>query len=191
MRRIALVLLGVLCAACPGPRERVTVLDVDPGGALRVTTAQGTTTLTTPGTTVVHKDGRVAQGTRSTEALQAQHDAVLATLPAPPATYTIHFATGQTTPTAEGQATLSALLADVPRRDVVDIQVTGHTDQQGTAASNERLAVARAVAVQALLVQGGVPAAAVRVTAKGEREPLVDAPGQAEARNRRVEVRVR
>ena len=186
------MLLLMLClTACAAPRERVTVLDVAPGGEVRVTTAQGTTTLTTPGTTVVHKDGRVAQGTRSTEALQAQHDAVLATLPAPPATYTIHFATGQTMPNGEGRATLAALLAEVPRREVVDIQVTGHTDQQGTEASNDRLALARAVAVQALLVQGGVPAASVRVVGKGEREPLVDAPGQAEAANRRVEVSVR
>lgn len=188
----AACLLLVLLTACAAPRDTVVLVDAPPGEALTVTTSKGTTTLTTPGTTAIRKDGRVEQGARRTEALQAQHGAVLETLPAPPATYTVHFATGQTTVDAAGQATLAALLADVPRQGVVlDILVTGHTDQQGTAAFNERLALARAEAVQALLVQGGVPAAWVRVTGRGEREPLRNAPGQAEATNRRVEVRVR
>jgi outer membrane protein OmpA-like peptidoglycan-associated protein len=192
MRRLAMLLLCLLCTACPAPREQVTLLDVtEEGGELTVTTTQGTTTLTTPGTAAVSKDGRVERGALGAAAVQEKYGAVLDTLPTPPATYTFHFATRSVAVDADGQATLAALLAELPRRDVVDIQVIGHTDQQGTEAFNERLALARAEAVQALLLQGGVPAASVRVAGIGARAPLVHAPGQAEARNRRVEVRVR
>jgi OmpA-OmpF porin, OOP family len=192
MKRWAMLLLGLLCTACPGPREQVTLLDVtEEGGQLTVTTTQGTTTLTTPGTATVRQDGRVAQGALSAEAVQETYGAVLATLPLPAATYTVHFATGQATVDAEGQATLAALLAEVPRRAVVDVEVTGHTDQQGSDAFNARLSQARADAVGGLLVQGGLPAAWVKVHWRGEQEPLVNLPGQAEPRNRRVVVIVR
>jgi len=69
--------------------------------------------------------------------------------------------------------------------------VTGHTDQTGDAARNDRLSLARAEALRLLLWQGGLTATFVRVVGMGSRAPLVNAPGQAEARNRRVEVLVR
>ena len=45
--------------------------------------------------------------------------------------------------------------------------------------------------ISAVLVTHGLTATFVRVAGRGSRAPLVDAPGQAQAVNRRVEVLVR
>jgi outer membrane protein OmpA-like peptidoglycan-associated protein len=50
----------------------------------------------------------------------------------------------------------------------------------------------RALAVRELLMQLGVAPAAIEVSGRGEREPLVPTPdGVAEERNRRVEMNLR
>jgi peptidoglycan-associated lipoprotein len=190
-----MLLLCLLCTACPGPREQIVLLDAQPGEELTVTTKTGTTVLTTPQTKAQVRDsGTLALTTLSDTALQKGYGAVLDTLPAseaPAAVYTIHFARGQATVDAEGRATLTALLDEIPRRAVAEVQITGHTDQQGSEAFNTRLSQARAEAVEALLVQGGLPAAWMKIYWRGEQEPLVDLPGQAEPRNRRVVITVR
>ena len=73
-----------------------------------------------------------------------------------------------------------------------DVQITGHTDTTGDAASNDKLSLARATEIRTALVADGLPVANARVTGRGERQLLVPTgPGVSEARNRRVEVIVR
>lgn len=187
-------LLLLLLAACAAPpRERVVVYAVEAGGALRVTTATQTTTLSQPlHTADIRPGGTIALGQITDALLQTQYGAVLASVPEPGAVYTFLFPTGQVTLTAQGRATLAALLAEVHRRGgAVELEVTGHTDDVGQVAANDRLSLARAEAVRGLLWQGGLTATFVRVVGRGSRAPVVERPGQSHAANRRVEVRVR
>jgi outer membrane protein OmpA-like peptidoglycan-associated protein len=186
------LLLCVFLAACAGPRERIVLLGAEEGETLTVTTARGTTTLTTPESTAdIWQGGRLLLGTLPPETIQARYGAVLATAPEPAAVFTFRFATGKVALSAEGRLTLAQLLTEVQRRGVVEVEITGHTDQVGTDVGNDRLSLARAEAVRLLLWQGGLTATFVRVTGRGSRAPLVDRPGQEEQRNRRVEVLVR
>ena len=84
------------------------------------------------------------------------------------------------------------LLAEVARREAVEVQITGHTDRVGTIADNDRLSMERAQVVRGILLGYGLHADFMRTVGRGEREPLVStADEQEEPRNRRVEVIVR
>jgi outer membrane protein OmpA-like peptidoglycan-associated protein len=187
-----LLLLLLLLSACAGPRERIVLLGAEPGEALTVTTATGTTTLTAPDSTAnIWKGGKLLLGTLPPATIQERYGAVIATAPEGAATYTFRFATGKAGLSAEGRVTLGHLLAEVHRRGPVEVVIEGHCDQVGTDAANDALSLARAEAVRALLVQGGLTATFVRVTGRGERQPVIDAPERPEPKNRRVEVTVR
>jgi outer membrane protein OmpA-like peptidoglycan-associated protein len=194
MPLFALLLLGAILTGCasPRPRESITVLDAAPGESLTVTTSTGTTTLTTPTTATVRPDGTVTQGTQRTEAMQAEHGRVLAGLPEPPALFRVYFATGRATLDAEAGAILTAVLADVARRQVVSVDIVGHTDRVGTDADNAALSLRRAEAVREVLQVHHLPITFHRVTGRGEHDPLVATPDNTpEAHNRRVDVTVR
>ncbi len=66
------------------------------------------------------------------------------------------------------------------------VQVTGFHDASGSAQVNQALALARAKAVQTLLLRHGVPAGRIKV---GTASPAADAP-VTNAENRRVELKV-
>ena len=72
------------------------------------------------------------------------------------------------------------------------IVVEGHTDSQGTAASNQGLSDRRAQSVVSYLVSRGVPADQIRAEGLGPARPVADN-GSAEGRanNRRVEIIVK
>jgi outer membrane protein OmpA-like peptidoglycan-associated protein len=86
-------------------------------------------------------------------------------------------------------AALRAALATLPAAEVI---VTGHTDRVGSVEANDRLSLARAQAVRELLVDAGVARSIISVVGRGERAPLVPTADEvAEARNRRVEIKIR
>jgi outer membrane protein OmpA-like peptidoglycan-associated protein len=61
---------------------------------------------------------------------------------------------------------LAALLGGV---EGVAVRIEGHADGRGDAVYNEQLSAARAAAVRDALIQGGVPAERITVSAEGER----------------------
>ncbi|MEY4753148.1 MAG: hypothetical protein RJA44_823 [Pseudomonadota bacterium] len=76
--------------------------------------------------------------------------------------------------------------------NTVVVQVVGHTDSTGSAASNQTLSVNRAGSVRDYLSSHGVPAGRIQVEGKGENQPVADnATEQGRARNRRVEIFLR
>jgi outer membrane protein OmpA-like peptidoglycan-associated protein len=116
----------------------------------------------------------------------------LAAQPAQPISFTLYFETNSVEVTPASRPTLDALLAEVARRQAVEVQVTGHTDRVGGVADNDRLSLQRAEAVRAMLIQRGINSSFLRAVGRGEREPLIaTVDEQAEPRNRRVEVIVR
>jgi outer membrane protein OmpA-like peptidoglycan-associated protein len=74
----------------------------------------------------------------------------------------------------------------------VQILISGHTDNIGTAAYNRALSLRRAQSVQAYLVEAGIVVERVGVEGKGDVEPMLpNSSSENQARNRRITVRVR
>lgn len=91
----------------------------------------------------------------------------------------------------EGRAKLDELAAQLRGVSFDAIAVTGHTDNVGTAAANQRLSERRAAAVKAYLASKGVDETKIRTSGRGLSAPVADnKTPQGRARNRRVEVEI-
>jgi len=122
--------------------------------------------------------------------LTGAYDALLAAMPAPAQVFTLYFIEGTTQLSPESVPTLDALRHAITSTS--DVQITGHTDTTGDAATNDRLSLDRATQVREVLVADGLPVSNARVTGRGSRELRVQTgPGVSEPANRRVEVIVR
>jgi outer membrane protein OmpA-like peptidoglycan-associated protein len=116
----------------------------------------------------------------------------LATLPPPPQHFVLYFRFDSEELTDESRLLVQDVLKVVKQRTEPEVVAIGHTDTTGTPAKNVELGLRRANAVQVLLVDAGLPAAAVAVQSHGEGALLVrTADGVFEPRNRRVEITVR
>jgi outer membrane protein OmpA-like peptidoglycan-associated protein len=141
--------------------------------------------LTKPNTQALLDGGKVRPSP-----LKDNFDTLLSAMPPAPKVFTLYFVEGTTQITPDSQATLDELRRLVTAAS--DVQITGHTDTTGDAASNDKLSVDRAIQVRAALVQQGLPVSNARVTGRGERELRVPTPdGVSEPANRRVEVIIR
>ena len=125
-------------------------------------------------------------------AVQARYGALLAQQPARPRNFVLPFEanSNRLSPAAEPLLDeLRSALAALPAGEVI---VTGHTDRVGSVEANDRLSLQRAEAVRELLVKAGVDRSTITVVGRGERAPLVPTADEVpEARNRRVEIKVR
>lgn len=124
--------------------------------------------------------------------LKAQEAALLSSLPPPAKSFVLYFDQGTATPTAESQAVLTELRAEIAGRSGPQVEVTGHTDTVGGEADNDRLSLQRAEEVLNWLASQGFDRSLMTATGRGERElkePTVD--NISNAANRRVEVIVR
>ena len=93
----------------------------------------------------------------------------------------------------EGKAALHALDESIKAKgaSVVDINVIGHTDSDGTEEYNQTLSVRRAEAVRDYMVSEGVDAAIIDVSGEGELNPIAsNATKEGRAENRRVDIHV-
>ena len=69
--------------------------------------------------------------------------------------------------------------------------VVGHTDRSGSDAYNDKLSVARARVIADMMGAAGIPAEAIAVSGRGEKDLRVETlDGERTPANRRVEVRV-
>ena len=74
----------------------------------------------------------------------------------------------------------------------MNVQITGHTDSQGSDAVNNPLSVERAASVRDYLVSQGVSATRISIEGKGEHQPVADnSTAEGRAKNRRVEIFLR
>lgn len=104
----------------------------------------------------------------------------------------IEFASGSARLTPGSAPLLESVVDIVNRCPELDIEVSGHTDSDGSDAANLRLSSARAGAVAAYLVSKGVPPARISTVGYGESRPLVPNTGpENKRRNRRIEFSVR
>ena len=93
----------------------------------------------------------------------------------------------------EGQAALHELDESIKAKgaSVVDIDVIGHTDSDGTEEYNQALSERRAQAVRDYMVSEGVDASIIDVSGQGESNPVAsNATKEGRAENRRVDIHV-
>ena len=190
----ALVGLAALGGCATKVSDRVILLPQPDGGlsAVEVTAGTQRLLLTQPYATAELKGDSLQPATTSAAAVRDVYGALLAQQPARPRSYTVQFepngnrlAAGADLVVAEMRSALAAL----PAAEVV---VTGHTDRVGSVEANDRLSLARAEAVRDLLVATGVARSAITAVGRGEREPAVPTADEVgEARNRRVEIKIR
>jgi OOP family OmpA-OmpF porin len=93
----------------------------------------------------------------------------------------------------EGKAALHTLDESIKARgaSVVDIDVIGHTDSDGTEEYNMGLSIRRAESVRDYMVSEGVDAAIIDVSGEGESNPIAsNATKEGRAENRRVDIHV-
>lgn len=102
------------------------------------------------------------------------------------------FSTGSAHLRSDLQSDLRAVannLVDYPNSQVI---ITGHTDNVGSATSNQTLSQQRAQAVANVLGNSGVANTRLRIVGRGESQPVAsNATPSGQAQNRRVEIIVR
>jgi outer membrane protein OmpA-like peptidoglycan-associated protein len=108
------------------------------------------------------------------------------TVPAWPA---ILFDGDSSTVTKASRTQLAQIAGFMVAHPTMTAHLTGYTDTSGTSAGRQALGLARANAVEAVLVAGGVSAAHITVASRGGNDPVAtSATSQGRALNRRVTV---
>jgi len=101
----------------------------------------------------------------------------------------VNFDTGRATIKPDSAKTLDDAAATLKAAAGLKIEVAGHTDNIGTAPSNEKLSADRAQAVMAALVQRGIAANRLSAKGYGQTAPVADNRSEdGRAKNRRVEL---
>ncbi len=118
------------------------------------------------------------------EALARSQEQLRAALEADP----ILFALGSSEIDPASDEILTQAAAAINAAPGVDVEVVGHTDDQGGDAANQSLSAARAEAVVARLIELGVDEARLTSRGAGESDPLVpNDSDENRAKNRRIE----
>jgi len=105
------------------------------------------------------------------------------------AVYGIHFETGKANILPDSENILGEIVKMLQQNPDVKLSVEGHTDNVGSAASNQALSEKRAQAVVLWLTAHGVDAARLKAKGWGQTKPVADnATEDGRAKNRRVEL---
>jgi OOP family OmpA-OmpF porin len=89
----------------------------------------------------------------------------------------------------DGMKSIDGALAKLAGVDVEMVIATGHTDNVGSDAYNQKLSERRAAAVKAYLVTKGIPASKITTIGKGESQPVAtNKTKEGRQKNRRVDI---
>jgi outer membrane protein OmpA-like peptidoglycan-associated protein len=101
----------------------------------------------------------------------------------------VNFQTGKATLTPEARDILRDIAAQLVENPQYRVQISGHTDASGSRATNMRLSLARARAVERFLEASGVPLSQVTAKGFGPEVPIAsNKTVEGRAQNRRVEL---
>ncbi|WP_282246393.1 OmpA family protein [Stenotrophomonas sp. PS02300] len=121
----------------------------------------------------VEIEGLFDQGTQALSALAPGANA--ADLTAALNKTTVNFDTGLATLTRSSEGILDLAATAIKRsKPEVKVEISGHTDSQGNAATNQQLSEQRAEAVRSALVKRGVPQAKLVARGFGSNQPMGD-----------------
>lgn len=102
--------------------------------------------------------------------------------------HNLFFATNQTQILPESEQALNDLYELLKQNPKMTILITGHTDDVGTDAFNQRLSEGRANAVRQEMIRRGIAAARIKAEGRGKTQPVADnSTEEGRAKNRRVE----
>jgi OOP family OmpA-OmpF porin len=102
----------------------------------------------------------------------------------------VHFQTNKAVLLPESSAILDRVAESLIAHPEVIIEVGGHSDSDGSDASNLKLSTKRANAVRDYLIKKGVPASQMTAKGYGETQPISDnKTPEGKAMNRRVELK--
>lgn len=189
---VATLLAG--CASPPPVSDRVILLPQADGrpSAVEVQAGAQRLLLAQPYAAAQLQGGALSGATTDAAGVQARYGALLAQQPARPRRFIVHFESNGNRLAAGADAVLAEMRAALATLPAPELIVTGHTDRVGSVEANDTLSLARAATVRELLVAAGVDRALISVAGRGEREPVVPTADEvAEARNRRVEIKLR
>ncbi|MDC8785363.1 OmpA family protein [Roseateles koreensis] len=181
---------------CQSPRERIILLPQADGrssGAVLVTTEQGQSLLLEQAYAQADAAAGALKPSMSDAAtVQKNYATLLVMQPARPRSFIVNFRSNSNELTAETAPIVNQVREALNALPGGELVVIGHTDRVGSAEANDKLSLVRAQTVRDLLVRQGIPRERISVAGRGERDPLVPtASGVAEARNRRVEIKLR
>lgn len=201
--RIALIATTVVLSACaaqptvePPPRltERVILLpsDTERPSAVVVQAGETEVLLDTPYTSADRRGSVLQPSVLTAEEVNRRYQRLLSAQPQKPQPFTMYFVRDSNELTEVSKAAFDDARKRIASWAGAEIVVIGHTDRLGATDYNDRLSRQRASVIAARLMAAGVPADAIEVAARGEREPLIPTrDDRPEPRNRRVEIKVR
>ena len=103
-------------------------------------------------------------------------------------TYGITFDVGKSTIKPESMSEINRIVTLMKENPDLKFSVEGHTDNTGSAATNQTLSDARSKAVVDKLVENGIAADRLKSAGKGQTSPIADnSTDEGKAKNRRVE----
>jgi len=188
------LLLGLLGGCATQVGDRVILLPQPDGSPSAVDVVAGgqRLRLDKPYATAELRDGTLTPSVGTADTVRAAYGALLQQQPARPRRFTVQFEPNGNRLAAGADAVLAEMRAALAALPAAEVVITGHTDRVGSVEANDRLSLARAEAVRDILVAAGLPRSAIQVAGRGEREPAVPTADEvAEARNRRVEIKIR
>ncbi len=100
----------------------------------------------------------------------------------------VNFESNKATLTPDSKDILEIAYKALIANPEVNVEISGHTDDVGNDADNQKLSLERAQAVKNWLVKRGIPSNRMKTVGKGENEPIADnSTEQGRAENRRIE----
>lgn len=104
----------------------------------------------------------------------------------------ITFATGSAEVSQQAQWTLGTVAESLKKYQGSNVEVSGHTDNVGSLASNNELSQKRAISVAKILVGQGVEKSRIQVFGAGPTQPIAsNSTEEGRQANRRVEIKLR
>ena len=145
---------AVLLSACSTTKELVVLLPGEDGqvGAVAIAEPQRTTLLDTP--LGRQKSIHRAASRRARSARKRSNGPSQRPWPhSPPSAQLYPLFRKEYRIMPDSRAILDALLAEVAKRQAVEVQITGHTDRVGKVEDNDRLSMERAEAIRDVLIK--------------------------------------
>ncbi len=102
----------------------------------------------------------------------------------------IFFGNGKCTLSDEARKHLDKLLQQIKNKYVKNIQVTGHTDESGSAELNDKISLQRALSVTDYFINKGIGKSVIKTSYKGNKQPLFPGNEAKSDYNRRVEIEI-
>ncbi|HEY0265789.1 MAG TPA: OmpA family protein [Rhizomicrobium sp.] len=115
---------------------------------------------------------------------------VLDARPIPPAGYRLYFLNDSDEMVPESRADFERVFAEISRRKVAEIVITGHTDTVGAQDYNDRLSLGRAISLEKLFTARGLALGMITAAGRGERD-ATGPDNTADPQNRYAEITVR